>query len=663
MKKLAKNVLIALIISICLELFVFNFETFRSKFYSSTSEQVNVYYETNFEDTADGYTLSKNETYSTIEIYDIDEVVNNIYIDFSINGEKELVTTEYYISDEGNKDLYLANSYSSIVWNQNASSSKYTRINSYGKTNKILIKINKENAETLTINSIKINEHRPLFISKIRFLAIFSLAFIASLFLGRYNILNFTFENTSRKSKTICLAILIIVQLITSLSVSVINEDIVNAQTNEQYKDLTDSLIEGRAYLDIAVDDNLTTLDNPYDVTQRISNDVDYQFDTAYYNGKYYVYFGIAPVILFYLPYKLLTGNYIHDYTINAINFFILSISVVFILYKIISNNFKKTPLIMFAILSIFAIDTCGSLSLLARPVIYTVPVLCALAFSTLGICLWLYSIKNDGSINNILVLLGSLAIGIAISSRPQFGLFAFFAFVIFNSQIKTLSKHIKSLVCALIPLFIVGGLLMYYNYIRFGSPFDFGANYNLTFNDMTKRGFKLDRILDGIFFYLLQPMSISGVFPYINQVSFSTSYVGMLIHEYSYGGLFFINPLTFLSLFVYKFKNYIKNKKLYVSSILCILFGLIIVILDTQMAGLVDRYFSDFSVYFIFASLIICLSLANTKESKSIYKIIFAFIFFAIIFSFLKLFALSYESLSVCNPKLYYKVLSLFKI
>ena len=203
----------------------------------------------------------------------------------------------------------------------------------------------------------------------------------------------------------------------------------------------------------------------------------------------------------------------------------------------------------------------------------------------------------------------------------------------------------------------------MYYNYIRFGSPFDFGANYNLTFNDMTKRGFKLDRILDGIFFYLLQPMSISGVFPYINQVSFSTSYVGMLIHEYSYGGLFFINPLTFSSLFVYKFKNYIKNKKLYVSSMLCILFGLIVVILDTQMAGLVDRYFSDFSIYFIFASLIVCLSLANAKESNFIYIIIFTLTFFAIIFSFLKLFALSYESLSVCSPKLYYKVLSLFKI
>ena len=663
MKKLTKNILIALIISICLELFFFNFETFRSKFYTTYNKELNIYYETNFTCTDEGYTLSKEETYSTIEIYDIDEVVNNIYIDFSINGKKEIITTEYYISDEGNKDLYLANSYSSIIWNQDASSTKYTRINAYGKTSKILIKINKDSTDTLSINSIKINEHRPLFISKIRLLAIFLVAFVVTLFFGKNNILYFTFENVSKRTKTICLALLIIIQFITSLSVSVINEDIVNTQSNEQYKGLTNSLINGHTFLDIDVDDKLAKLDNPYDVTQRINNNVDYQFDTAYYNGKYYVYFGVAPVILFYLPYKLITGNYIHNYSINAINFFILSIGIIFILYKIISNNYIKTPVIIFSILSIFAIDTCGSLALLARPVIYTVPVLCALAFSALGICLWLYSIKKDNSINNILAFLGSLSIGIAIASRPQFGLFAFFAFVIFNNQIKQLSKYIRPFICALIPLFIIGGLLMYYNYIRFGSPFNFGANYNLTFNDMTKRGFKLDRVLDGIFFYLLQPMSFSGLFPYINQVSFETSYVGMLIHEYSYGGLLFINPLTISSLFTIKLKKYIANKKLLISSILCIIFGLTIVVLDTEMAGLVDRYFSDFSIYIIFASLIVCLSLAHSKNNELLYKIIFVLAFFAITISFLKLFAKSYESLSICSPKLYFKVLSLFEI
>ncbi len=36
---------------------------------------------------------------------------------------------------------------------------------------------------------------------------------------------------------------------------------------------------------------------------------------------------------------------------------------------------------------------------------------------------------------------------------------------------------------------------LMWYNAARFGSPFDFGANYNLTSNDMTHRGFAVGRL------------------------------------------------------------------------------------------------------------------------------------------------------------------------
>lgn len=49
-----------------------------------------------------------------------------------------------------------------------------------------------------------------------------------------------------------------------------------------------------------------------------------------------------------------------------------------------------------------------------------------------------------------------------------------------------------------ILPYIIVAAGVMYYNAARFGSPFDFGANYNLTFNDMTLRGFRIDRFLYG---------------------------------------------------------------------------------------------------------------------------------------------------------------------
>ena len=35
--------------------------------------------------------------------------------------------------------------------------------------------------------------------------------------------------------------------------------------------------------------------------------------DASYYDGHYYLYFGIAPVILLYAPWRLLTGTYLAE--------------------------------------------------------------------------------------------------------------------------------------------------------------------------------------------------------------------------------------------------------------------------------------------------------------------------------------------------------------
>lgn len=662
MKKIYKNILIAIIISIFLELSFFNFDSIRSKFYKPLDKQPDFYYETNFIENDGSYALEENETFSTIEIYNINDVVNNLYVDFDIQGETQIARVEYYISDDGNADLYLGNDGSPLYWNQNAQSTKYTTINTYGNTRTLLIKVFKEKSETLTINHISLNESKPFFISKIRLLIFTSLFIVISLFIGKYNYLSYRFENTSKNIKYITIGILILIQLITAFSVSNINTYLVDeVKTNEQYRLLTDSFLDGRVDVDLEVDEKLKNLENPYDISQRLKEEVNCKFDVAYYKNRYYIYFGAAPVVLYYLPFKLLTGTYIKDSIVNTINFTILSVSTIFLLYKIIKDNFTKTPILFFGLLSIFAIDTCGALTLLAEPLIYTIPILCALAYSLLGITLWTYSIKQDKTTNSLLAFLGSLAIGIAIGSRPQFGLFAFFAFIIFFDQIKDIRHNIKPFVSAIIPFIIVGSLMMYYNYARFGSPFDLGANYNLTFNDMTKRGMKISRVGDGIFFYLLQPISITAVFPYITQVPFATKYVGMLIHEFSFGGLFCINPITILSLFIIKVKNYLTNRKLYYTAILSLMFGFIVVLLDTQMAGLVERYFSDISIYFIISSIVVILTYINSHNNQNALKLLFVFTLFTLLFSVLRLFALDYQSLDICNPKLYYKFLNLF--
>ena len=206
---------------------------------------------------------------------------------------------------------------------------------------------------------------------------------------------------------------------------------------------------------------------------------------------------------------------------------------------------------------------------------------------------------------------------------RPQLLLCSFFAFLIFKDAIKKkklLSTKSKlTTLCAFIPYIVVAVALMYYNKSRFGSPFDFGANYNLTGNDMTKRGFNLDRIGLGLFSYLLQPSHLQAKFPLLTGIGVVTNYMGITISEPMFGGALITNPMFLFGLLSYREKDKIKNKSLVKFSILSIIFAIIIIVADTEMAGILERYFSDFSFLFAFASSIVIFALFNANIDKNV--------------------------------------------
>ena len=63
MKKIYKNVLIAVILSFFLELCFFNFDSIRSKSYKPLDKQPDFYYETNFVENNGSYILGEKETF------------------------------------------------------------------------------------------------------------------------------------------------------------------------------------------------------------------------------------------------------------------------------------------------------------------------------------------------------------------------------------------------------------------------------------------------------------------------------------------------------------------------------------------------------------------------------------------------------------------------
>lgn len=670
-KKYLKPLLISLLVSIVLELCFFNFNALLSHTYSKDVDY-KVYYDEQFQEQADGsHVLNEKEEYATIEIYDIQGNIKNIYINFDVTNKdiNNAAFIEYYVKDEGYSDYYYNAINYQLPLSNAAYGSHFHNIDGSGNVTGILLKIYNDNGCTVKISYISLNETKPIQFSILRISIVFIvLSLILLLFKYRIGLNTPLFSLTNKQQRIVTIS-LIIFSILLSLLLGNINKDTAGSKPDpfysSHYTNLTDSLLQGKVNIE-GIDNKLDTLNNPYDLYERLNN-VDEKtlfsyWDYAYYNNKFYVYFGVGPALMYFAPYKLITGSDFASHKANIVSFIIFSISFLFLLKKLLSKYYKDISLTLFIVLFIFSISTSGALILLTISSFYTVPITFSLGFGVLGLTLWLYSIKNN-TINKPFMILGSLAMAVVLSGRPQLILLALLGIIIYWDFIKDIKHNTLNCLLALLPFVIICIAIGYYNYIRFNSPFDFGATYNITTNDMTKRGLSLNRVGLGLFTYLFEPIKIDTVFPFIQAVDVSSSYTGMITHEYTYGGLFAVNPLTLLPFVVPFIKN--KNDKLYKSILILLASGLIVILFDTQNAGLLDRYFSDFSIFFVLATILSIIIILNNKETNNmiVIMLIIGFMLFSIGFNYLRLFGTAdYQSLQLCSPDLYYRLQYLFQ-
>lgn len=245
------------------------------------------------------------------------------------------------------------------------------------------------------------------------------------------------------------------------------------------------------------------------------------------------------------------------------------------------------------------------------------------------------------------------------------------FAFPIFEKQIKSrdfFSKRGMKNTCSILAPFLVVGLgIMYYNFARFGNPFDFGANYNLTGNDMTHRGIDMYRNFLGIYEYLFQPLNIKSKFPFIETIQLQMDYQGHTSAEPLLGGYFFMNIISIFSFGVFKCKNGLQQHGARGLAYASYFSAIIIVLLTIQMSGLTQRYMCDFGWLLMIPTILVILDLqerfAKIKDLNMVFlNVVIFFSIISIIINYFSLFAIGrYYSLVDINPYMYYMMKYLF--
>ncbi len=637
LKKILYRIYILLCISIIVELTLFNYRSYIS-FFNKSENAFSYDINTNLKK------IGKN-TYKVIkdtpiiEIKNINKHIDNIYLDI-IDQNLDTYYAITFFTDKGNK---LYQQLESREINSVINKSKTLNFNFSGKSKKLKLEFTFQKNDIIKINKIILNYKIPIEANIIRITLLFITLVFIELFGYKSKLYQINYEKFKYKKLVIISFIILITCSFMFLSIGTIKK--INNNTSDINNQIASSLLKGKTYFTSGNHSEklLNKMSNPYDTNLREKifkeNNTTYLWDCAFYKGHYYSYFGVVPVIFYYIPFLLLFKSRLQTPILVLFLSIISAILLIVLLHQVIINYFKKCSLGLFMMFGILLVYCTGLLYFLKLPEQYSLPIVTGLQFTYLGLNLIIWAISKP-RFQKIKMFLGALSLALVAGCRPQLlmGSFILIPLAIIYLKRKPEKKEIiSSILVICIPYIIIAILQMYYNYIRFGSIFDFGANYNLTTNDMTSRGFKFDRIPLGIVMYLFNPVNIKNTFPYIIETKLSTNYLGTTIYEPIYGGVFFSVIITSINLFIFKLRRYIRNKLVFNTCLLLISSSLIIMIVDTQMAGILARYITDFSWLLVFSSILIILSLYNNSKfnKKQIIRIVFILIAISLIYQF----------------------------
>lgn len=604
-----RGMVLVVLIALLIEIFVFNFRTFQSLFYKEVSLMERIIAIEGMSFYGDGYFTLDNGESGALYLTDFQETMHNIYLDISVPTSVELPYMEtgecyvsVFLSDEGNATMYSPNTETVLG---PVEDSKYIWFESMGDVGGGKIEISLSSGYSVQINDIVLNAKRPLMFSVTRFLLVLGIAFLF------YNVRKdapLWKEDCLQMNFTKKASVVVLVGAVFLLGWFFIsnNDSIDYKRDFMPYQELAMAFSEGQLHLLEEPSEELSSMVNPYDYRERKNSEVEVKWDFAYFEGKYYVYFGVVPCLLFYLPFYEATGLLLPDEIPSLLCVTLFVLGVFCLLRQIIIRYLSKTPYIFLWLATAVTGLGCQSAVFLTQPEAYNIPIILALCFTVWGLYGWfafLNAEKEKKASRYAYLFFGSLCMALVFGCRPQIGLYSLLAFPVMWALLKEKGILVKQKMAyagtALSAYVLVAIPLMWYNYARFGSVTDFGAMYNLTVFDMTKATVSFEKFFYGAYEYLLRLPVIDLFYPLIDWSEAPNRYVG---HLYFYsepvlGGLFACNLILFCLFLGFYVKNGLKEKGLWGICLMMPLLGFVVMTVDAEIVGVVYRYMADFSI------------------------------------------------------------------
>lgn len=416
-----------------------------------------------------------------------------------------------------------------------------------------------------------------------------------------------------------------------------------HTQDPDQYNHLADAFLAGSVSLDLPVSEVLLEMDNPYDTEMRRQlnpgNADPIYWDYAFYDGKYYCYFGAVPCLLTFLPYKAITGqNLPTDWAVLLFGWCVVLAGFLLVL-QLQKTFFKRLSFYAFIIALFFFLASCGIWDQMFYARFYSVAIASSLAFALLGISCWLIAKRrlDDSRKANAWLVLGSACMALTLGCRPQLVLAALLSFPIFWGNIKRgqffSRKGAGNTACIIAPFVVALIPVCWYNQARFDSPFDFGASYNLTGADMTSYSFSIFGTAFKTLEYLFMPIVPSDEFPFFLAVNTAVERFGLsgrfLTPEPFFAGAFALAPacLIVFALFGRSARKKLKEASALGPCLASIFVALMLIALAAHVSGVNARYFADFMWLLAMSAILTFWAISNAGTSRMVCNVMAAFV------------------------------------
>jgi hypothetical protein len=283
----------------------------------------------------------------------------------------------------------------------------------------------------------------------------------------------------------------------------------------DYYNTLVQGWRQGHLYMNTVPNPAMLTLSDPYDPNQ--NRDVRLG-DASYYKGHYYLYFGAAPAFLLMLPYDLITGKELG--TTHCIFIFcVLGYLAACAVWLTVRARYFPRSSSWVGCLGVLVLGLATHvLALERRPLVWELPISMAFAFSMLALLLvyrglhcprptWCYGAAG-------------LCLGLAVAARPT----AIVGAIMFIPALWRLRRDggagnpwLRSSVAAACGLGVCVAGVLAHNFARFGSPLEFGQDYQLSgVYESRMHHFSPAYIPHNLFLYYFHPASWSLKFPFV---------------------------------------------------------------------------------------------------------------------------------------------------